>query len=95
MFSTSGGASAGVVRASAVSGRGFTPEELAESAVDKIIYIGKSSDPVIRAQAEAYREQIKTVLVASMHQAIKSNHTTLANRFRASGHPELVRLLEI
>jgi hypothetical protein len=95
MISTIGGAQLGIIKSSSVSGRGFTPEELAESAVDKIIYIGRSSDPVIRAQAEAYREQIRAVLVASMHQAIRSNNTTLINRFRAAGHPELVKLLEI
>jgi hypothetical protein len=95
MFSTTGGAALGIIKASSVSGRGFTPEELAEGALDKIIYIGRSSDPVIRAQAEAYREQIRVVLVAAMHQAIRSNHTTLINRFRAAGHPELVKLLEI
>lgn len=94
MFSATGGTAMGIVTASAVSGRGFTPEELADAALDKIIYIGKSSDPAIRAQAEAYRAQIRTVLVAAMHQAIRSNHTTLINRFRAAGHPELVKLLE-
>lgn len=94
MISTTGGAALGIVKSSSVSGRGFTPEELAESALDKIIYIGKSADPAIRAQAEAYRDQIRTVLVAAMHQAIRSNNTTLINRFRAAGHPELVRLLE-
>ena len=94
MFSTVGGAGLGIIKASSVSGRGFTPEELAEGALDKIISIGRSSDPVIRVQAEAYREQIRVVLVAAMHQAIRSNHTTLMNRFRAAGHPELVKLLE-
>ena len=93
MISTIGGAQLGIIKASSVSGRGFTPEELAESALDKIIYIGKSSDPAIRAQAEAYRDQIKTVLIAAMHQAIRSNHTTLTNRFIAAGHPDLVKLL--
>jgi hypothetical protein len=95
MISTAGGASLGIITATSVSGRGFTPEELAERALDKIIYIGDRSNPVIRAQAEAYKEQIRVVLVEAMRQAIKSNHTTLTNRFRAAGHPELVKLLEI
>lgn len=95
MISTVGGVSLGIIKSSSVSGRGFTPEELAEGALNKIIYIGTNSDPAIRAQAEAYREQIRTVLVAAMHQAIRSNNTTLMNRFRAAGHPELVKLLEI
>lgn len=95
MISTSGGASLGIITASSVSGRGFTPEELAERALDKIIYVGQRSDPAIRAQAEAYKEQIRVVLVEALHQAVKSNHTTLMNRFRAAGHPELVKLLEM
>lgn len=94
MISTIGGAELGVVTAFSVSGRGFTPEELAERTLDKIIYIGDRSHPAIRAQAEAYKEQIRVVLVDTLRQAIKSNHTTLANKFRAAGHPELVKLLE-
>ena len=93
MLSAFGGGEIGQIKAALVSGRGFTPEELAEQALNKIIHIGQGADPVIRAQAEAYSEQIRTVLVAAMYQAVKSNQTTLANRFIAAGHPELVNLL--
>lgn len=95
MFSSVGGVHVGGVTANTVSGRGFTPEELVDHTLNKIIYIGNQSDPVIRAQAQAYREQIRSVLLGAMHQVIKSNHTTLANRFRAAGHPELIKLLEV
>lgn len=83
----------GEVKTTLVSGRGFTPEELAEQALNKIISVGSNSHPVIRDQAEAFREQIRGVLVYYMQQAVRSNHTTLANCFRAAGHPELVKLL--
>jgi hypothetical protein len=89
-----GGALLGEIRAIAVSGRGFTPEELAEMALEKIVYIGESSHPVIRDQAEAFREQIRGVLVRYMKQAVESHNTTLANRFREAGHPELIKFLE-
>ena len=94
MFSSSGGALLGEIRATAVSGRGFTPEELAENAVDRIIFVGTNSHPAIREQAEAFRAQIRATLIAYGNQCIASNNTTLANRFRAAGHPELVKLLE-
>jgi predicted phosphodiesterase len=94
MFSASGGVEMGNVAVASVSGRGFTPEELAEQALDKIIYVGGNCHPAIREQAEAFKNQIRGVLVQYMHQAVKSNHTTLANQFRAAGHPELVKLLE-
>ena len=94
MFSASGGALLGDIKAINVSGRGFTPEELAESALDKIIYVGSNSHPAIREQAEAFKKQIRSVLISYGHQCINSHGTTLANRFRDAGHPELTKLLE-
>lgn len=89
-----GGALLGEIKAMTVSGRGFTPEELAEVALEKIVYIGEGSHPVIRDQAEAFRQQIRAVLIRYMHQAVASHNTTLANRLREAGHPELIKLLE-
>lgn len=74
-------------------GRGFTPEEIAERALDKIIYVGAQSHPAIRDQAEAFRENIRKVLVLYLKEAVKSDRTTIANRLRESGHPDLVKLL--
>ena len=91
---TSGGALLGQITAVSVSGRGFTPEEVAEMALDKIIYIGENSHPALRDQAEAFRDQIRTVLVKYMRQAVISHNTTLANKLRDAGHPELIKLLE-
>jgi hypothetical protein len=94
MISASGGALLGEIKAMGVSGRGFTPEELAENALDRIISISASADPVIRQQAEAFRNHIRAVLVSYGRQCVKSNHTTIANRLRDAGHPELTQLLE-
>ena len=94
MLSTSGGALLGQITAKGVSGRGFTPEELAENALDRIISISASADPVIRQQAEAYREHIRMVLISYGRQCVKSNHTTISNRLRDAGHSELTKLLE-
>lgn len=73
--------------------RGWTPEELAERALDRIIYVGGNSHPAIREQAEAFRANIRTVLVHYLNEAVQSERTTLAAKFREAGHPELVKLL--
>lgn len=93
-FSVSGGALLGDVKAMAVSNRGFTPEELADNVVDRIISISVNADPVIRQQAEAFREHIRAVMISYGKQCIRSNHTTISNRLRDAGHPELTQLLE-
>ena len=94
MLFRSGGVLLGEIKAIAVSGRGFTPEEVAEMALEKIVYVGENSHPAIRDQAEAFKGQIRVVLVRYMRQAVTSHNTTLANRLREAGHPELVKLLE-
>ena len=95
MLSASGGAELGTVLVHSVSNRGFTPEELAEQALDKIVYVGDQSHPAIREQAQAYQNHIREVLVFYMKRAVESRNTTLSNRFTEAGHPELIKLLEI
>lgn len=95
MFSADSAGDIGNVMVHTVSHRGFTPEELAEQALNKIIYVGDQSHPAIREQAQAYKEHIRNVLVFYMNRAIESRNTTLSNRFTEAGHPELIKLLEI
>ena len=73
---------------------GFTPEEVAERALDKIISVGDSTHPAIREQAHAFREHIRHVLVFYMKEAVKHDRVTLANLLREAGHPELIKLLD-
>ena len=94
MFSTDSKAEVGTVLVHKVDYRGFTPEELAEQALNRIIYVGDQTHPAIRDQAQAFREHIRSVLVSYMYRAVESHNTTLANRLREAGHPELVTLLE-
>lgn len=77
----------------ATSGRGFTPEELAEMALDKIVYVGSKSHPVIREQAEAFKNNLRVVLLQYLKQAVRSDRTTIANRLREAGYPELTIIL--
>jgi hypothetical protein len=84
----------GNVMVMATEGRGFTPEEIAERALDKIIYVGAQSHPAIREQAEAFRENIRGVLVYYLHEAVRSHNVTLVNKFKQAGHPELIPILD-
>jgi hypothetical protein len=84
----------GQVRVETTKGRGFTPEEIAERALDKIIAVGGNSHPVITEQARAFRENIRNVLVFYMKEVERSHRVTLANKFRKAGHPELIKILD-
>jgi len=73
---------------------GFSPDELADRALDKIIQVGDQSHPLVREQAIAFRNHIRQVLVFYMNEAVKFDRVTLANRLREAGHPELIKLLD-
>jgi len=75
--------------------QGMTVEQIAEMALAKIIYVGKDANPLLKEQALAYKDNIRHVLIQYMKKAIKSNHTTTANKLRKAGHSELTKILEI
>lgn len=93
MFNVATG-SVGSVMVMTTEGRGFTPEEIAERALEKIIYVGSNAHPAIREQAEAFKDSIRQVLVHYMREAVRSHNVTLANKFTQLGHPELLPILD-
>ena len=75
------------------SGRGFTPEEVAERCLDKIISVSEDANPAIRAQADAFRDQLRAVLVFYMKQAISSDRTTIYNALNDAGQKNLAEMI--
>jgi len=84
----------GDVQVMTTNNRGFTPEEIAERALNKIIYVGSQTHPTIRDQAEAFRENIRKVLVFYMKEAVRSHNVSLVTKFKQAGYPELVKILD-
>lgn len=76
------------------SNRGFTPDEVAQRCVDKIISVGDQTHPVIRDQAQAFKEHIRAVVAFYIKDAIRNDRHTIATRLRDAGHPELTTILE-
>ena len=73
--------------------RGHTPEEVAELCINKIVGISATADPIIRQQAEAFKTQIKQVVIHYMKQAIQSDRTTVYNALLDAGEPKLADLI--
>jgi hypothetical protein len=73
--------------------RGFTPQELAEDCVKKIIYVSENVDPVLKDQAKAYSIDIEKIIAHYMKQAISSDRTTVYNAIMDAGHPDLAELI--
>ena len=75
------------------SHRGWSVEEIAKRAADKIIYVGDQSHPAVQAQARAFKDRVESVVAAYLREAVAQERSTIANQLREAGHPELVHLL--
>lgn len=81
------------VSVATTDGRGWSTEELAQRAADKIVYVGDQSHPAIQAQARAFKDRVTHVIAFYLKEAVEQDRLTMANRLREAGHPELVHLL--
>lgn len=93
MFSVEVSATPGSVNVQTTEGRGMNSEEIAANAVAKIISISDTADPIIKSQAEAFRERMYWVIVAACDQSIKSDRATLFNLFKTNGHEDMAEIL--
>lgn len=75
------------------TGRGFTPEELAAQAAERIVSVSDTAHPAIRDQAIAFKGTIETVVREYLKQAVRSDRTTVYNALNDAGHPELAELI--
>ena len=73
--------------------RGFTPEEIAERAVNKIIYVGENAAPEIAAQARNYKESIRQVLIVYLREAQEAERKTIRAELSQMGHGDIANLL--
>ena len=86
-------ASVGSVFVETTQKRGWTTQELAARAADKIIYVGDQSHPTVQVQARAFKESVKQVVAFYLKEAVEQDRATIALRLREAGHPDLVHLL--
>jgi hypothetical protein len=93
MITASAPVHVGSVFVETTQSRGWTAEELAARAADKIIYVGDQSHPAVQAQARAFKDSVKQVVAFYLKEAVEQDRATTALRLREAGHPDLVYLL--
>lgn len=79
----------GTVEVVTTDNGGASVEVIAERALTKIIHVGQDSHPLVREQAEAFKNDVRRVLVHYMHEAVKADRSTMAGKFRAAGFPQI------
>lgn len=78
----------------ATSGRGHSPEELAELATNRIIQVGQNSHPLVVEQAKAFREQIREILTGYFYKAQSEERATIKIKISENGFADLANVLD-
>jgi len=82
------------VRVETTNNRASSIDELADRALEKILYVSDTADPMVKAQAQAFKERIRAVLEHYMGEAVKSYKYNQRLRLGACGKHELAGLLD-
>ena len=82
-----------VVTVKTTENRGFSPDEVAERCVEKLISVSDTAHPALRDQARAFKRHMEKVVAFYMREAIKSDRTTIYNALCDAGHPELAKAI--
>jgi len=85
--------SPGIVEVQTTQHRGFTPEEVADRCLTKLLSVSDTAPPAIRDQAIAYKEHMRAVLVFYMNEAVQSDRTTVNNALLDAGQKDLGEMI--
>ena len=73
--------------------RGHSIEEVAEMATDKIVSVSDQAPAPIRAQAHAFKEVCKKVIIYYMQDAVNNHMCTICNQLEKQGHKDLANII--
>ena len=74
--------------------KGHDPEFWADQATKKICDVSANAPEHIKQQALAFQNQVYTVILYTIKNAIKSQNTTNANLLEKQGHSDMAKILK-
>ena len=93
MFSVDVKSGIGDVGVKTTHNEGLSPEYWTERIVERLVSISNNADPMVKAQAEAFKEQIEKVILIYIKQAILSDRSTVAGMLEKQGHKEMADII--
>ena len=93
MFTVDVESTIGDVVVETTQNKGLSPEYWTERIVNKIVSISENADPMVKAQAEAFKDTIQQVILLYMKQAIASDRATVAGLLEKQGHKQMADII--
>ena len=93
MFSVDVKTTIGDIAVKTTNNKGLSPEYWTERIIDKLISISDSADPMVKAQAQAFKDNMTQVVLLYMKQAIASDRATVAGLLQKQGHKDMADII--
>ena len=93
MFSLESDLSIGSLSVTTTDHKGHSVDEIAEMAVNKIVSISNKADPMIKAQAHAFKDRTKMVVAYYIQEGVKNHICTVCNELEKQGHKDLANII--
>ncbi len=84
----------GQVLVSTTEHAGHDAEFWAEQVTRKILGISQEADPHVRLQAEAFRNQVYTLILIAIKNAIASDRVTIRGLLASQGHDDMAGIIK-
>ena len=84
----------GKVEVHSTENKGHDAEFWAAQATKKIVDISDNAPEHVKQQAVAFQNQVYTVILYTIKNAIKSQNTTYSNLLREQGHEDMAKILK-
>ena len=89
MFSLDVTSNVGDISVKTTNNKGLSPEYWTERIIDRLISISDNADPMVKAQAQAYKDSMTQVVLLYLKQAIASDRATVAGLLQKQGHKDM------
>ena len=86
-------AEVGNVGVETTTNKGLSPEYWTGRIMERLVEVSDNADPMIKAQAHAFKEHIQTIILLYIKQAIASDRATVAGLLEKQGHKEMANII--
>lgn len=93
MFSLRSDLEVGSLGVTTTDNRGLSVDEVSEMAVNKIISVSDTAPAPIRAQAHAFKDACKKIVMYYMQEAVKNHICTICNQLEQQGQKDLANII--
>ena len=93
MFSVDTETTMGQVTVQTTNNKGLSPEYWTDRIMERLIAVSDNADPMVKAQAEAFKQNIQAVVLLYMKQAISSDRATVAGLLEKQGHKDMADII--